>query len=512
MLNLIKETTTLLLVIPFTLIIGLILSVRYNWTQLTLLPTSFSLIFSRNKEPKTKTGPSTLSAISAVLGGNLGTGNIAGIAVALSMGGPGALFWMWVMALLASIFKFSECYLSLKYTKRCKAQEHTVGGPLFYMQNICSKKQNMWKKALPLFYSLSLLCAAYGVGNVVQVQSLTLPLERSGISPLHLSFLLAAVTFIITSGGLQLFHRVVSSLVPIMALIYIATCMLILSLNWSALPNAIYSIFAGALGSHVISTQAITSGVCGGSFSLFKSLQVGFDRGLFATDAGSGIAGILHAPVKERYQKLSLPLSQGMASLLSPILVMAICTLTGLVILVSKVDPLQYESTNLCVEAFSSLCHTPISNLVTFFNSLASYVTSVVNPAAQNTPDAAITLQAAALDSHFGRNWGGNIVTVTLFFFAFTTILTWSRCAEETLHFYCKNKKWPIVLHRLCFAGVIPLSTLFTVQTLWQIADLALNAMLLSNLIALFLLRSKVETTEIKTFFKQKKKLATAGS
>lgn len=471
MLNLIKEATTLVLVIPTTLLIGLLFSLALRWAQISLLPSSFALVFSKDEEKKSKKGPSTLSAISAVLGGNLGTGNIAGIAVALSMGGPGALFWMWVMAIIASIFKFSECYLSLKYTEHCKGQHHTVGGPIFYMQHI--EGSRLWRKALPLAYAISLILAAYGVGNVVQVQSLTLPLQELGFSPLLLSCFIAAVSFVVTSGGLKIFHRVVSSLVPFMAMLYIATCLVILIIHANSLPAAFHVIFKGAFGSY----KAVGSAAIGSSFSLFKSLQVGFDRGLFATDAGSGLAGILHAPVKERFKNLSLPLSQAIASLISPILVMAICTLTGLVILVSEQSPLEYESTNLCVKAFSTLCQSSIASIYTFLG-----------------------LSTQSSSSY----WGGYLVTTTLFFFAFTTILTWSRCAEETLHFYFKEKKWPIFLHRVCFAAVIPISTLFTVQTLWQLADLALNAMLLTNLAALFLLRQQINTSEIDQFLSKK--------
>lgn len=471
MLNLIKEATTLTLVIPTTLVIGLVFSLCLRCAQISLLSSSFALVFSSNKESGKKKGPSTLSAISAVLGGNLGTGNIAGIAVALSMGGPGALFWMWVMALIASIFKFSECYLSLKYTQHCKGQKHTVGGPLFYMQQI--KGSALLTKALPIAYAISLIFAAYGVGNVVQVQSLALPLQELGFSPLAFSCIIAALSFVVMSGGLKIFHQVVSSLVPFMAMIYIVTCVGILAIHHKSLPFAFNEIFQGAFGSY----KAIGSAAAGTSFSLFKSLQVGFDRGLFATDAGSGLAGILHAPVKERFRKLSLPLSQAIASLISPILVMAICTLTGLVILVSQESPFLYESTNLCVKAFSTLSESSLNTIYTFFGASAPEKSSYL---------------------------GGYLVTTTLFFFAFTTILTWSRCAEETLHFYFQENKWPIFIHRTCFALIIPISTFFTVQTLWQLADLALNAMLLTNLAALFLLRSHIHTSEIDQFLTKK--------
>lgn len=457
----IKEVTTLALVIPLTFIVGLYFSFKLAWPQFRLIRTSCAMVLGSRREAKTSTPqketPSTLAAISAVLGGNLGTGNIAGIAVALSMGGPGALFWMWVMALIAAIFKFTECYLSLqpRFLTQHQRTKRTLGGPIYYIKAL---KPRAIASPLRLIYSIALIAAAYGVGNMVQVQSLALPLEHAGASPLLVSCALSLLTLGVSFGGLRLFYRIVVALVPLMATIYIISCLIVIGAHLEAIPAALQRILLGAF--NLWGPSTIGYGVMGGLVSLVTSpmaraMQVGFDRGLFATDAGSGLAGILHAPVTEKHAKYSLPLSQALASLISPLIVVLICTLTGLVILISGVDPSSFESTNLCVEAFNC------------------------------------TLGGIAPHLLASLPLGSYLVTTTLFFFAFTTILTWSRCAEETLLLYFDGPL-AITLHRFAFAALIALHSFWSVGAAWQMADLALNMMLICNLIATILLRRSI--------------------
>lgn len=429
MLDFFKEITTIALVIPAVLILGLIISNQLRWPQVRYLKDSWAILKASSQANGDRL--STKSAVAAVLGGNLGTGNIAGMAIALSMGGPGALFWMWIMALTAAIFKFCECYLAVHYAQK-DPQFRFVGGPMYYMQCVLASRP------LAIVYSLCLLCAAYSVGNFVQVQSLSLPLAKLGIPEIAVGLFMALLMAIVMTGGLKRFNQTVSTVVPFMALLYIGVCCFILFKSRSMIPHAL-----GEIISNAFSFSQMGQGFLG--FGIFRAMQVGFDRGLFATDAGSGLAAIVHAPVRDRYAHHCSAISQAIASLISPLIVMTICLLTGLVLMVSGINICEHESTNMCVAAF----------------------------------ERALSLGGS-----------GQIVTITLFFFSFTTILTWAYCAEQTVQ-YLFGKKF-IPLQRTLFIALIPLGAVMTAKTIWQFADISMNFMLLTNIFAIFMLRKNV--------------------
>ncbi|MEN8237392.1 MAG: amino acid carrier protein, partial [Pseudomonadota bacterium] len=335
MIDLIKTGLTLYFILPLIGIFGLYLSFRLRFIQILKLKTSFQLVQTQ----KQKGGISTFNALAAILGGNLGTGNISGIGVALAAGGPGALFWMWVMALLASLVKYVGCYLGVHYRQKDSAGEY-VGGPMYYLE------KGLKAPSLAKLFCVLTVTSALTVGNLVQVHSLSLPIKELSIAPWVFGVGLAALVGGVIWGGLQRFAHVVSALVPLMALIYVSTCVVILVFFYDQIVPALALIVSSAF-----SSSSVTGGMLG--YTLFEAIRSGFDRGLFATDSGLGLAPIIHAAVTDTHESLDNRVVQGLVSILSPIIVMVVCTMTGTVLLVTGAwQDHCLQSTRTCIEAF----------------------------------------------------------------------------------------------------------------------------------------------------------------
>jgi AGCS family alanine or glycine:cation symporter len=429
MLEHIKYLISVFLLIPMVTIAGFYLSYRLRFLQCTHWLKALKF-FIKDRDPGQKSN--SFSAVSAVLGGNLGTGNIAGIAVALSTGGPGAIFWMWIMATLGAILKFVGCALGILYRHRNIGGEF-VGGPMHYLA-----------KGLKMPNAAKLFCfftagSALTVGNLVQMNSLALPLTDLGIPPLLTGFTMAVLVGTVIIGGLKRFSQVVSKVVPIMALFYIVTCSIILLFNLPKLLPALQLILQSAFA-----PTPILGGIAG--YSAIEAIRSGFDRGLFATDVGVGLAPIIHASVESHTSRIKTALTQGLISTLSPLIVMFVCTLTGLVLITTGAWQITgLQSTNVCNEAFRIGLNLP---------------------------------------------WAGHIVTITLFFFAFTTILTWSFCADKAIE-YLFSSRW-IRPFQTLFVLFIPLGTFFQVSLVWSLADVFLNCMLIINLIGVIGLSQQI--------------------
>ncbi|MBI2792245.1 MAG: sodium:alanine symporter family protein [Gammaproteobacteria bacterium] len=423
MLDEIKNILSLYVLIPLVGVVGLALSIRFGFVQCTHMTKAWKF-FIGDRDPSGKRS-SSFSAVSAVLGGNLGTGNISGIAVALTMGGPGALFWMWVMATLGAILKFVGCALGVLYRQKDEKGEY-IGGPMYYLA------KGLGLKGTAKIYCVLAILAALTVGNLVQMNSLALPFTQAGVPPLATGLVMSLIVAAVILGGLHRFSAVASFVVPFMAVGYIGSCLLIVLFNLDKLFPAIDLIFHAAF-----SPMALGGGVAG--FTVLQGMKVGFDRGLFATDVGVGIDSIIHSSVESKSSLTETALTQGLISTLSPLIVMLVCTLTGLVLIMTDTwIGTGLESTNLCIEAFRR---------------------------------------------GFATHFAGHIITVTLFFFAFTTILTWSFCADKAIEFLFSRKM--IRPFQYLFVAVIPLGAIFHVKVVWTVADIFMNLMLVINVIGL---------------------------
>jgi len=432
MLDLFKNFLSIYVLIPLVAVVGLFFSYRLRLVQCTHALKAWKF-FIKDRD-HTGNRSSSFSAVSAVLGGNLGTGNISGIAVALTMGGPGALFWMWIMATLGSILKFVNCTLGILFRQQ-NAKGEYIGGPMYYL----SKGLGLKKTAR--LYCLLAICAALTVGNLVQMNSLALPFTQAGVPPLLTGIGMSLLVASVILGGLHRFSAVASIVVPFMALGYVLACLIIVGLNLDKLFPAIQLILQAAF-----SPMSVVGGVAG--FTVLEGMRVGFDRGLFATDVGVGIDSIVHSTVESKTPLTQTALTQGLISTLSPLIVMLVCTLTGLVLIMTDTWIVKdLESTNLCIEAFRR---------------------------------------------GFSFHFAGHIITVTLFFFAFTTILTWSFCADKAVEYLFSPKM--IKPFQYLFVAFIPLGAMFHVKMVWTVADIFMNLMLIINVIGLIGLFKHVAT------------------
>ncbi|MEI8329472.1 MAG: amino acid carrier protein [Chlamydiia bacterium] len=421
----INRAFTLFFVLPGILVLGLYLSIKLNFLQVSKLLLSARRLLV--KEQGGKEGISQYQALSTVIAGNLGTGNISGMAIALTTGGPGALVWMWIMAFFGSTIQYASCVLGVRYRQQNKEGE-LVGGPMYYLH------QGLGLKKIAGIFSFFTLIAALTVGNFAQINSIILPLGSLGINPLVCGMIMMVIVGGVTLGGIGRLAKVASSVVPFMAILYLLGAVTVLAFYHQNIIPAFSQMLSSAF-----SGSALAGGVLG--FGAFKALQVGFERGVFATDAGTGIAPILQASARTEH-----PVVDGLVTLVAPLIVMVVCTTTGLVLLVTgayQQDGLQ--STNMVTYAFSQV---------------------------------------------FGFKIGSLIVITALSFFAYTTVIAWGFCGEKAASFlWGKTRaRWFQYLYLL----LIPVGAVARVELVWILADLSISLMLLTNLIGVAGLSSEV--------------------
>lgn len=432
-LNFINEFIALYFVVPLILLTGLYLSFRVGFIQISKLKMGFGYLI--NSEQKSVGNISHFEAVSTVLAGNLGTGNISGMAVALSTGGPGALVWMGVMAFFGAILKFAGCLLGVKF-RHINPEGDYVGGPMYYLD------QGLKLKPIAWIFSIFAILSSLTVGNLVQVNSISLPVESMGASPLLMGIMTAVLVAIVLVGGMHRFAVVASTVVPVMALLYVGAAVYILFQFSGQVFPSLELIFKSAFG-----LRSAAGGVLG--FGVFKSISVGFERGVFSTDAGVGIAPILQSSTRTKS-----PVVEGVVAMVPPLVVMVICTITTLVLMVTGAWQAEgLKSTNMCTYAF---------------------------------------------ELGLGAKWGSYLVLLSLVLFAFTTILAWAYCAERAVE-YMGGLRWMRAFQWL-FILVIPFGALARVDLVWKLADICISGMLICNLAGVIGL-SSVVIKESRLFF-----------
>jgi AGCS family alanine or glycine:cation symporter len=379
------------------------------------------------KEEKEKGSISNFQAISAVLAGNLGPGNISGMAIAISVGGPGSLFWMWIMAILGMVIKYVGCFLGFKYRIKNKEKEY-VGGPMYYLSS------GMKNKFMGVLFSIFCIFTAITAGNFVQINSISLPLARIGVSPILIGIILAIFVAFVIFGGLLRFARVVEVLVPFKALFYLVFAVFILILYKERVLPALSLVFSSAF-----KPTALSGGFVG--YGFLYAVRVGFQRGIFATDAGIGIAPILQSGAREKNSIL-----EGFVAMIAPLVVMIVCSITILVLIVTDAwTNSGMKSTNMCVWAFKK---------------------------------------------GLSSNLGEYVVIISLISFAFTSILAWSVAGGKAMEFLfgSKNEKF----FKYIFILIVPIGTILQVDLVWLLADIGMALMLIINVIGITALFKKV--------------------
>ncbi|WP_307998425.1 sodium:alanine symporter family protein [uncultured Gemmiger sp.] len=424
--------------------VGLLLSVRTNFLQIRKFPyaikTTLGRVFRRKDASDGTMTP--FQAVCTALAGTVGTGNIAGVAGAIAIGGPGAVFWMWCSALLGMCTKFAEVTLAVHYRERSDAGEW-VGGPMYYIKNGLGKR---WQ-FLAVLYSLFGVLTVFGTGNATQVNTITTAIDTAllefhivaeDILPtlnLVIGILCAMLVAMVLLGGIKRIGSVSEKLVPFMALFYVILAVGVVLLNLPRLPYVIEEIFAGAFN-----PAAFTGGAIG---SLFLSMKNGVSRGIFSNEAGLGTGSIAHACADTRK-----PVKQGMFGIFEVFAdTIVICTLTAMVILCSSV-PVNYGTA------------------------------------------AGAELTISGFTATYG-GWASLFTAVALCCFAFSTIIGWGLYGSRFAAFLFKTDKI-VKPFFVVYSFVAILGATLDLGILWGVADTFNGLMSIPNLIALFLLSGTV--------------------
>ncbi|MCE9788353.1 alanine/glycine:cation symporter family protein [Shewanella chilikensis] len=425
---------------PATLILlvgtGIYLSFRLGFIQLLRLPLALQLLF---KPANGKGELSSFAALCTALSATIGTGNIVGVATAIKLGGPGALFWMWVAALFGMATKYAECLLALKFrTTDCHG--NIAGGPMYYIEKGLGLG---WLAKLFAVFGVGV--AFFGIGTFAQVNAIsdamTIAFDvPAWITAVVLTSLVAAVTL----GGVKRIAAVAQKLVPTMAIGYVVACLWVLLSASEAIPDAIALVLHSAFN-----PVAATGGFLGAGIAL--AIQTGIARGVFSNESGLGSAPIAAAAAKSKE-----PVEQGLVSMTGTFFdTIIICTMTGLVLILTGVWNGDTAGAGMTSAAFSSAT-TPLI--------------------------------------------GQYLVTVALVCFAFTTILGWNYYGDRCWSYLTKGR-W-IPLYRWLFLGLIASGTFITLDLIWLLADIVNGLMAIPNLIAIIGLRHLV-LAETRSYFQR---------
>ena len=412
------------------------------------------------KKQEAKAGEVTpLQALTTALAATVGTGNIAGITAAVTLGGAGAIFWLWVSALLGMATKYSEVMLSVKYRER-NVLGDWVGGPMYYIKNSLGKN---WKW-LGVIFCLFGGLASFGIGNAVQVGAITEAIndaiqafspaaaEYEMIINIVLAIILMVIIGVVLVGGIKRIGEVTEFLVPVMSIIYIVACLLVIIVNITKVPAVFGMIFRGAF-----TPQAVTGGAAGMSLKL--CIEWGVKRGVFSNEAGLGSAPIAHAASSE-----SNPVKQGLYGIFEVFMdTIVICTLSGLTILLA----LDETAMNYGVKGGTSL-------------------------------------NAQALGTVLGGKVGALIIAIGLSLFALSTVLSWGLYGTRCWEFLLGEKA--VKPYQLIFTLVVIISATMDLGLAWSIADTLNGLMAIPNLIALIALSPIVFKTT-KEFFDNEHRL-----
>ena len=423
--------------------VGLYLSIRTGFLQIRKFPyairTTLGRIFRKRSASDGAITP--FQAVCTALAATVGTGNIAGVAGAIAIGGPGAIFWMWVSALFGMCTKFAEVTLAVHF-REINANGELVGGPMYYIKNGLGKK---WNWLAYLFAAFGVL-TVFGTGNATQVNTITTAINSAllnyniisknavSTSNLIIGIVIAILIAMILLGGIKRIGQVTEKLVPFMALLYILLGLGVILLNIQNVPSVFVSIFKGAF-----QPSAVTGGIIG---SMFLSIKKGVSRGIFSNEAGLGTGSIAHACADTKK-----PVKQGMFGIFEVFTdTIVICTLTALVILCSGV-PITYGEA------------------------------------------AGAELTILGFTSTYG-NWVSIFTAVAMCCFAFSTALGWGLYGARCIEFLFSEKV--IKPFMVVYALVAILGATANLGLMWNIAETFNGLMAIPNLIALFLLSGTV--------------------
>ncbi|MDR1229577.1 MAG: sodium:alanine symporter family protein [Azoarcus sp.] len=423
------------ILIPLLFIVGVVLTVGLRFIPWRELPHAFATMWrGRHRHPDHEGELTPFRALMTSLAATIGTGNIVGVATAILMGGPGAVFWMWMTAAFGMATKFCEATLAVKF-REVTPDGKFVGGPMYYIKNGLGPK---WKWLAALFAVFGTV-ASFGIGNMTQANSVTANVVKLGadygliLEPWVIAVVLLVLSGVVLVGGVKRIGMVAGTLVPVMALIYVFGGLIVLAVHIEKVPEAIRLIFESAFSGH-----AAVGGFAGASIA--AAIRFGVARGLFSNEAGLGSAPIAHATAI-----VDNPVKQGLLGMLDPFLdTLIVCTISALVIIVS-----------------------------------GQWMTPGITEAGAGT----LTAQAFSVAMGGFGSW---LVTIGLVLFAFSTILGWCVYGERCVIYLFGHKA--ALPYRIVFTLVVPVGAVAKLSLVWGLADLFNGLMAIPNLIALLLL------------------------
>ena len=411
---------------------GFYLTIRLGFIQFRGFKHAFQLITGRY-DRKSDPGEIThFQALSAALSATIGTGNIAGVATAIAFGGPGAVFWMWVTALVGMATKYASCALALKF-RTIHPDGEISGGPMYTLKNGLSMPK------LGGAFAAFTLIAAFGIGNMVQANSvvdgLSFIIPQAAQFKLLVGVLIAIMVGLVIIGGIKRIAKVTSRIVPFMAVAYCASALFILFLNIDKIPGAIATILTYALN-----PWAVGGGVIG------SALHYGVARGVFSNESGLGSAPMAHAAARTKE-----PVREGLVAMIGPFIdTLVICTMTALVIVVmgawGDAKPDNLNGAALSVYAFQKAIGTA----------------------------------------------GAWVVGFGLVFFAYSTIISWSYYGDRSAEYLFGERA--VLPYRIIYTILVVVGAYMPLKLVWNFADIANMFMALPNLISLILLASLMKT------------------
>ncbi len=433
---------------------GVFLTFRTGWIQVRwfgyIMKNTVGSLFRKKDTQDHGSNLSPFQAVTTALAGTVGTGNIAGVTGAIFMGGPGAVFWMWVSAFFGMCTKYAEIALALKFRNTDGNGVHK-GGPMYYIENGLGKN---WKLLAVLFALLGGL-ASFGIGNIAQSSEIAGAMNGLfGLDPLVSGIILTVLVAVVVIGGVKRIGQVTSLLVPFMSAFYVVAGIVVVLMRITDIPGVLAAIFTSAF-----SFEAVGGGVFG--YAIMVAMKNGFARGVFSNEAGLGSAPIAHAASSTQE-----PAEQAIWGVFEVFFdTIVICSITAFTVLLSG-----FELSEASLETFGT------------------------------TGAAAV----AAFNSILPGTLGGTIIQASLIFFALSTILSWSYYGERCWGYLSRDNKVVTSVYKVIFVLFCIVGATGSGQLMWNISDTLNGAMAIPNLVALLAL-SGVVATITKDYFSEKK-------
>ncbi len=518
---------------------GVFFTIYLKFPQFRYLKHSLRIVSGKFDKEGDKGDTSHFQALTTALSGTVGTGNIAGVALAVHLGGPAALFWMLVTAMVGMTTKFVEVTLSHKY-REFAADGTVAGGPMYYMKN---RLKMRW---LAVIFAIATIISAFGTGSLPQINSISNSMFATfGINHIVTGAVLSVLLGAVILGGIKRIAMVTSRLVPIMALIYFVGAMLVIAYNYE---NIVPSFIA--IVSDVFTGSAATGGFLGASLAF--AFNRGVNRGLFSNEAGQGSAPIAHAAARAHE-----PVSEGLVALLEPFIdTIIICMLTGMVLLSSGVwsekHENQFQSADILMLAnvYDESVEAEASQLFEFLKGdrslpLFTGTLQAIGGRLNNAPtmlharsvaeDISISLRGSPFNGEirfnngklvaqeglsitgkslmhsaplttlaFTRSWlgayGGYIVAIGLLLFAFSTAISWSYYGDRAVNFLFGVKG--IIYYRLAYVAGFFVAAFTDTTIVWTFSGIAIALMTIPNLFGILFLHREMKS-EVKSFWQE---------